>query len=87
MNKDTKKEEIKIIIEINMILIFNKENLGNNSIKTIITLMILNLLKNVINLDLMIMNKILLITDLKLNLINFFQRLILSLARNNIIVL
>ena len=24
MNKDTKKEEIKIIIEINMILIFNK---------------------------------------------------------------
>lgn len=82
-NKDMTKEEITTIIEIIMIWIFNKENLDNNFVKTIVILMILNSLKNVVSLDLMITSKMFLIIDLKLNLINFFQRLILSLARNN----
>ena len=52
-----------------------------------VNLKTLNFLINMINLKEVIMSIIFLIVDLKLNLINFFQRLILSLTRNNILEL
>lgn len=81
---DMMKEEIDNIIEIK---IFKKNFQNNKSIKTMVNLKILNFLTNMINLKEVIMSIIFLIIDLKLNLINFFQRLILSLTRNNILEL
>ena len=74
---DITKEEIEIMIEIITILKIFNEDQNNNSTKTMVISKSLNFLTNMTNLWEVIMSIIFLIVKLKLNLINFFQRLIL----------